>query len=158
MQIKNSKFFNLKIFKYIYGVDFSKLKYKSCINEINKMINDFYSLPNYGMINIKNDINFFYLMNSNVADINGNNNYNTNNNNIDVNNTPYNKFLWKFIYVMDRLKIYNYINISDYLKKINYYYYILSSLHFSKEKILFQNTQNNMKINLPTQISEKILD
>jgi hypothetical protein len=158
LQIKNSKFFNLKIFKYIYGVDFSKPKYKSCINEINKMINDFYSLPNYGIININKDINFFYLMNSNVADINDINNYNTNNKNIDVNNTSYNKFLWKFIYVIDKLKIYNYINISDYLKKLNYYYYILSSLNFSNEKILFQIIQNIMKINLPTQISEKILE
>ena len=38
------KFFNQNIFKYIYGIDFSRKKYRFCIKEINEMIINYYHL------------------------------------------------------------------------------------------------------------------
>ena len=46
INFNSEKYFSKSIFKYIYGVDFSKRKYKLCSNEILKMINEFYSLNN----------------------------------------------------------------------------------------------------------------
>ena len=46
INFNSEKTFSKSIFKYIYGVDFSKRKYKLCSNEILKMINEFYSLNN----------------------------------------------------------------------------------------------------------------
>ena len=44
INFSNEKYFNESIFKYIYGVDFSKKKYRYCSKEINNIINEFYSL------------------------------------------------------------------------------------------------------------------
>jgi len=44
INFNSEKYFSKSIFKYIYGVDFSKRKYKFCSNEILKMINEFYCL------------------------------------------------------------------------------------------------------------------
>ena len=44
INFNSDKTFSKSIFKYIYGVDFSKRKYKFCSNEILKMINEFYCL------------------------------------------------------------------------------------------------------------------
>lgn len=39
IQFINNKYFDQNFFKYIFGVDFSRKKYKICVNEINNMIN-----------------------------------------------------------------------------------------------------------------------
>lgn len=44
INFSNEKSFSKSIFKYIYGVDFNKRKYKFCSKEILKMINEFYCL------------------------------------------------------------------------------------------------------------------
>jgi hypothetical protein len=43
IKFNNNIYFDKRIFKYIYGVDFSKQKYKSCINEIINIVNDLYN-------------------------------------------------------------------------------------------------------------------
>ena len=67
LKFNNCIYFNDKTFKYIYGVDFSKQKYKSCISEINQIISNLYN------------INFYYIPLNNYQNINNNdNNYNIN--------------------------------------------------------------------------------
>lgn len=41
---KSNNYFNLKVFKYIYGVDFSKEKYKLCINAIYSLVTNLYKI------------------------------------------------------------------------------------------------------------------
>ena len=65
---KSSNYFNLKVFKYIYGVDFSKEKYKICINKINSVLSNLYKIKfqNNSFSNINIIENNFYFKNYNV--------------------------------------------------------------------------------------------
>ena len=44
LEFSNEVYFNKNIFKYIYGVNFGKKKYRYCSKEINEILNDFYHL------------------------------------------------------------------------------------------------------------------
>jgi hypothetical protein len=83
IKFNNSNYFDKKIFKYIYGVNFYKEKYKTCINYINNVLKH---------INFLNYYESFLL---NSYEINNNDLYNninkllnfvTNKNIIDYNN------------------------------------------------------------------------
>ena len=64
----NVKYFSNDIFKYIYGVDFTKKKYQLCLKDINKMINDIYQVNinnnafNRSFINSGNRLNNFIIL------------------------------------------------------------------------------------------------
>ena len=64
INFNNEKAFSKSIFKYIYGVDFNKKKYKFCSIEIKEMINGFYNniYCNHILIN-KRFINSIYKTN-----------------------------------------------------------------------------------------------
>jgi len=55
INFNSAKSFSKSIFKYIYGVDFNKRKYKFCSKEILKMINEFYCL-NYNNFLVNNKV------------------------------------------------------------------------------------------------------
>jgi len=72
----SSNYFDVKVFKYIYGVDFSKEKYKLCINSINLLVTNIYKIKfndSFSNMNINIIKNNYYFNNYNVN--NNNNNY-----------------------------------------------------------------------------------
>ena len=122
INFNNNKYFNNKIFKYIYGVDFSKLKYKLCINEINNMINNIYHLNNFEIPLIN-----YQLTNNNKI----NNNHNIDYIKIIDKNTISDNSLIKelfiqFMNIFEKMKTNNYINYT-----INYQLFNLFLEYFS---------------------------
>lgn len=67
---KSNNYFNLKVFKYIYGVDFSKEKYKLCINAIYSLVTNLYKIKfknnSFSNMNVNIIENNYYLKNYNV--------------------------------------------------------------------------------------------
>jgi hypothetical protein len=133
IKFNNNIYFDKRIFKYIYGVDFSKQKYKSCINEIINIVNDLYNFGYYNISssihneNVNNMINIYF---SNIKaikkDITGDvfkNNYN----NIIGNKIIENESLIKELFIqyfslLEKRKINNnYINISNNKSLFNSY-------------------------------------
>ena len=83
INFSNEQYFNKSIFKYIYGVDFSKKKYRYCSKEINEIINDFYHLNYlifvYNNRFINSDLKSHYLRNFNIYNYQDNNSESKNN-------------------------------------------------------------------------------
>lgn len=116
---KNSEYFNTKVFKYIYGVDFSKEKYKLCINDINSFLTNLYKREfnnTFSNINININENNYYFNNYFVN--NNNNNYfsdeKTNNDfqlnpKSDINNS--NELIFKYINLIESIISNNYMII-----------------------------------------------
>ena len=130
--MKGNKYFDKKVFKYIYGVDFSKQKYIFCINEINKIINNLYHLNYYDTF-LFNDYNL-----NNETNNNKNNNYSKNNNCKIINdkNNSFYELLIKYNFWFEKLKIYNNVNIfNNREEKLKFYYNFLSSLNYPKIQI-----------------------
>ena len=174
INFNNNKYFKEKIFKYIYGVDFSKKKYQLCMKEINSMIKDFYNIK----LHINNNNTFFiksqYINNcSNLYDNiyfsfnNKSNNYYYKNNNYNeksnnnknlishsnitiLRNSLIREFLlFQYIYLFEALKLNNNINLIN--NNINNFYdYLWHNLIRIK---LFENNLNNF---VNRKISSKI--
>ena len=133
IKFNNNIYFDKRIFKYIYGVDFSKQKYKSCINEIINIVNDLYNFGYYNISssihneNVNNMINIYF---SNIKaikkDITGDvfkNNYNNIIGNKIIENESLIKELFiQYISLLEKRKINNnYINISNNKSLFNSY-------------------------------------
>ena len=126
----NNNYFNKKIFKYIYGVDFSKLKYMACIKEINDIINDIYHLQNFyiPLINYRNINNII----NNINYIQSNDEYfKKNNKNIIFNNSLIKELFIQFINILENLNKHNYIYLTNNIQILNlfieYFYPFLVS-------------------------------
>lgn len=128
---KNNFYFNEKIFKNIYWVDYSKKKYQICINEINLLINNIWDLKILNSLiinNINNLYNNLFIKFINNA-INNNYKYNNKNNECNKDSSLIKKLFLKFIYFFEKLKLNNYSNISN-IEILNLYY-----TYFSKESL-----------------------
>lgn len=134
----NDKNFDQKAFKYIYGVNFSKKKYKSCVNEIYIMINNLYHINK-----VESLFNNYYI-NNGIRSFNFdnlkypiNNNYINNKNNINIiknyiNNTSIKELFIKYIFLFGKCKINNFMNFPNNLQNdFNNY----SSFNFSDVQI-----------------------
>lgn len=140
----NNKYFDKKVFKYIYGVDFSKKKYKVCVNEINNMINSLNTF-NYQpfFINtpyINNDNNAYDL--NKIINLIKNKIINNDeiikkylNNEDNINRELFPKYLY--------IKSFNYINSSNKIELLNFDKKLLFSFNNSNNKI------NQILINIP---------
>lgn len=75
IKFNNSNFFDKNIFKFIYGVNFDKMKYRICINDINNVLNNLFNfnysesilLNNY-TINNNNISPYFYNLFMSIKD------------------------------------------------------------------------------------------
>ena len=138
--IKDNKYFDQNIFKYIYGVDFSKQKYNYCINELNKIINYSFHLNYYDNIlishqNINSFVNYFNYNNiNNRINNNKNNNFYKNNNckNRNEKNNSFFELLEKYNFWFEKSKLYNNENIIKNIEKLKLYYNYFYNINFSK--------------------------
>ena len=141
--IKDNKYFDQNIFKYIYGVDFSKQKYNYCINELNKIINYSFHLNYYDNFLISNQyinsfVNYFNYNNiNNRINNNKNNNFSKNNNckNINEVNNSFFELLEKYNFWFEKSELYNNENIIKNIEKLKLYYNYFYSINFSRDLI-----------------------
>jgi len=144
----SSNYFDLKVFKYIYGVDFSKEKYKLCINTINLLIINLYKIKfNNSFSNINIIENNYYFNNYNV---------NNNNNNYFLDEKIYNDFqlnpkadinnmkdlIFKYIHIIDSIKSDNYMSSTNKIQLFNN-----DCLYINALKIFQYNLIENYFIN-----------
>ena len=136
IQFINTNYFDKNVFKYIYGVDFSKKKYKLVINELNMMIkNSFNDKPC-----TNEDINYYFIhsnkyednidyKNNNLSD----RNINIVNNSqiVNINNSIFRELSFQYKYFYEQIQLGNYLNIYN---DINNIYYKLSYLSLSGHK------------------------
>lgn len=152
LKFNNNIYFNDKIFKYIYGVDFSKQKYRVCINEIKPIINHLYNLNicnipfnNYQNINIIekiNKMNIFEYFESKY-------NYNSNNINKNIlNNSLIKKLFTQIIIFFVQIGKINYQDFFSNTQTNNLYYEIFLSFLFQNNEIE-QIKQNSSKTGMP---------
>ena len=149
LKFKNNIYFNDKIFKYIYGVDFSKQKYISCINEINQIINNLnnYNIPLNNYLNINNNYN---LIKINIFDFFKNNyNYNINkdiiNKNI-LNNSLIREFFTQFAFFFVKMGKINYQDLFNNIQIYNLFYEIFLSFLFKSHEIGQISRRNKTEI------------
>ena len=160
----NNIYFDNKIFKYIYGVDFSKKKYKSCINEINNLMNDLYNFKNY-------KIPFIYYQNvNNNCKFNNTNNIKDNNickfDNLKTNNyinykildNPLIKGLFiQYLSLLEQTKINNYINFSNDAQIFHFYRdYFVQFLLFNIEAEIKMKKDYHLEISKCHLIKQEI--
>lgn len=142
----NNPFFDKSIFKYIYGVDFTKRKYKSCVNEINIMISNIYNINNNDFWLINNYINnctspliFEYFINNN----NYNNSIITNDN--EFLNSFIKELLINYIALFEKCSINNNIHFSNISQA--YTNYFSSNLNFQTQ-LIKELIENILRINI----------
>ena len=132
----NDKYFDQKTFKYIYGVNFSKKKYKSCVNEIYTMINNLYHINKvetlFNNIYINNGISSFNFDNLKYPITN---HYINNKDNISTiknyfNNSSIKELFIKYIFLFGKCKINNFINFPNQI-----YFNYNSPFNFSDVQI-----------------------
>ena len=116
IQFNNNKYFDKKIFKYIYGVNFDKEKYTTCINYINnvlKLVNflnykESFLLNNYEINNneLYNNINKLlnFVTNKKIID------YNNNKGKEIINNSCENHYVIQLLLNYFNMKLYNSVN------------------------------------------------
>ena len=143
INFNNNNYFNNNIFKYIYGVDFSKPKYKTCINEINNILNDIYHIKKFDIPftnyqNINNNINnhnigYFNIINkSNPVDYF---NYNQKPYNIIYNNSLLKELFIQFMNFIEKMKNNNYINLENNIQILNLFIEYFSPFLVSNAQI-----------------------
>ena len=146
---KSSNYFNLKVFKYIYGVDFSKEKYKLCINKINSLVTNLYNIKfeNNSFSNINIIENNFYFKNYNVN--NNDNKYFSDkkinndsqlNPKLDINNSK--ELAFKYINIIETIKSNNNMSSSNKKQLFNN-----DCLYINALKILQNNLIENYFFN-----------
>ena len=127
----NNPFFDKSIFKYIYGVDFTKRKYKSCVNEINIMISNIYNINNNVFWLINNYINnctnplifdiFEYFINNN----------NSNNSIISKDNEFLNSYIKELL--INYIVLFEKCSLNNSMHSSNNYF--SSNLNFQTQQI-----------------------
>ena len=146
---KSSNYFNIKVFKYIYGVDFSKEKYKLCINKINSLVTNLYKIrfENNFFSNVNNIENNFYFKNYNVNNNDNKyffdkkiNNDSQLNQKLDINNSK--ELAFKYINIIESIKSSNNMNSSNKTQLFNN-----DCLYINALKILKNNLIENYFIN-----------
>jgi hypothetical protein len=153
IQFINTKYFDKNAFKYIYGVDFSKKKYKLVINELSMMIkNSFNDKPC-----INEDINY-YLIQSNKYKVNidyKNNNlpdgniYIVNNSkNINSNKSIFRELSFQYKYFYEQIKLGNYLNIYNDINNIYYKFSYLSTSGPKNDKLEPNFKSSNFGLNI----------
>jgi len=161
IQFINTNYFDKNTFKYIYGVDFSKKKYKLCINDLSIIIKNFYLIKNYG--------NHFYKQPCNNKNINdylmicnkyeNNNNYfennkfsaqniNNVNNNSNTNNSILRELSFQYNYLYEKMKCINYINIYNEINIICNQLSYLNLLGYKNGKLVSNSKPNNFDLNI----------
>jgi hypothetical protein len=153
IQFINTNYFDKNAFKYIYGVDFSKKKYKLVINELSMMIkNSFNDKPC-----INEDINY-YLIQSNKYKVNidyKNNNlpdgniYIVNNSQIvNSNNSIFRELSFQYTYFYEQIKLGNYLNIYNDINNIYYKFSYLSTSGPKNDKLEPNFKSSNFGLNI----------
>ena len=153
IQFINTNYFDKNAFKYIYGVDFSKKKYKLVINELSMMIkNSFNDKPC-----INEDINY-YLIQSNKYKVNidyKNNNlpdgniYIVNNSkNINSNKSIFRELSFQYKYFYEQIKLGNYLNIYNDINNIYYKFSYLSTSGPKNDKLEPNFKSSNFGLNI----------
>jgi hypothetical protein len=146
---KSNNYFNLKVFKYIYGVDFSKEKYKLCINAINSLVTNLYKIKYknnpFSNINVNNIKNNYYVKNNNVN--NNDNNYFSDekiNNNIQLSPKPNinisKELFFKYINI---IKSNNYKIPTNKIQLFNNDCIYINTLKFFQNNLIENNFINN---------------
>jgi hypothetical protein len=153
IQFINTNYFDRNTFKYIYGVDFSKKKYKLCINELNILIkNTFNKQPC-----INKDVNYYFKHHNNDEDNNDykNNNFSdrninivNNNRIINSNNSIFRELSFQYTYIYEQIKLRNYLNIYNDINNIYYKYSYLSLSGHKNDKLVPNYKSNNFGLNL----------
>ena len=153
IQFINTNYFDRNTFKYIYGVDFSKKKYKLCINELNILIkNTFNKQPC-----INKDVNYYFKHHNNDEDNNDykNNNFSdrninivNNNRIINSNNSIFRELSFQYTYIYEQIKLRNYLNIYNDINNIYYKYSYLSLSGHKNDKLVPNYKLNNFGLNL----------
>lgn len=149
---KNSNYFNLKVFKYIYGVDFSKEKYKLCINTINSVLTNLYKIKfknnSFSNTNINNAENNYYFKNFNVN--NNNNNYFLDqkiNNDFQINpklDINYSKeLIFKYINIIESIKDNNDMSSTNKIQLFDRNWLYLSELKILQYNLIKNNLISN---------------
>lgn len=162
IQFINTNYFQKNTFKYIYGVDFSKKKYKLCINDLNIIIKDLYLIENNGNSfnrqpcnNI--NINYYLMLHNKDEDINNfkNNNFSAktintinNNSNINTNNSLLRELSNQYIYIYEKMKFRNYINIYNNINYICNQFSYLNLLGHKNDKLVSNFKSNNFGLNI----------
>jgi hypothetical protein len=145
---KSNNYFNLKVFKYIYGVDFSKEKYKLCINAIYSLVTNLYKIKfknnSFSNMNVNNIENNYYLKNYNVNIQNYflyekiNNDFQLNPK-LDINK----ELIFKYINIIESIKSNNYKNSTNKIQLFNSNCLYLSALKILQNNLIENNFINN---------------
>jgi hypothetical protein len=152
IQFINTDYFDKNAFKYIYGVDFSKKKYKMCINELSMIIkNSFNEQPcinedisKHLIYTNKYEDNFNYK-NNNFFDRNI---YIVNNNPIvNSNNSILRELSLQYTYFYEQIHHGNYLNIYNDINNI-YYKFSFLSLSGHNDKLAPNFTSSNFGLNI----------
>lgn len=145
---KSNNYFNLKVFKYIYGVDFSKEKYKLCINAIYSLVTNLYKIKfknnSFSNMNVNIIENNYYLKNYNVNIQNYflyekiNNDFQLNPK-LDINK----ELIFKYINIIESIKSNNYKNSTNKIQLFNSNCLYLSALKILQNNLIENNFINN---------------
>jgi hypothetical protein len=145
---KSNNYFNLKVFKYIYGVDFSKEKYKLCINAIYSLVTNLYKIKfknnSFSNMNVNNIENNYYFKNYNVNIKNYflyekiNNDFQLNPK-LDINK----ELIFKYINIIESKKSNNYKNSTNKIQLFNSNCLYLSALKILQNNLIENNFINN---------------
>ena len=152
IQFINTNYFDKNAFKYIYGVDFSKKKYKLVINELSMMIkNSFNDKPC-----INEDINYYFIHSNKYEDNIDDKNNNLSNGNIYIvnnsqivnsNNSIFRELSFQYTYFYEQIKLGNYLNIYNDINNI-YYKFSFLSLSGHNDKLAPNFTSSNFGLNI----------
>ena len=145
---KSNNYFNLKVFKYIYVVDFSKEKYKLCINAIYSLVTNLYKIKfknnSFSNMNVNIIENNYYFKNYNVNIKNYflyekiNNDFQLNPK-LDINK----ELIFKYINIIESIKSNNYKNSTNKIQLFNSNCLYLSALKILQNNLIENNFINN---------------
>jgi hypothetical protein len=153
IQFINTNYFDKNAFKYIYGVDFSKKKYKLVINELSMMIkNSFNDKPC-----INEDINYYFIHSNKYEDNIDDKNNNLSNGNIYIvnnsqivnsNNSIFRELSFQYTYFYEQIKLGNYLNIYNDINNIYYKFSYLSLSGHKNDKLESNFNSRNFGLNI----------
>ena len=153
IQFINTNYFDKNAFKYIYGVDFSKKKYKLVINELNMMIKNSFNVKPC----INEEINY-YLIHSNKYKDNidyknnklsdGNVNIVNNSQIVNSNNSIFRELSFQYTYFYEQIKLGNYLNIYNDINNIYYKFSYLSLSGHKNDKLEPNLRSSNFGLNI----------
>lgn len=162
IQFNRTNYFDKNAFKYIYGVDFSKKKYKLCINELSIVIKDLLLVKTSNNSFNKNictnkNINYYLMLHNKNEDSNDlkNNNFSAktinivnNNSNINSNNSIFRELSLQYIYIYEKMKLINYINIYNSINNMCNKFSYLNLLGPTNDKLISNFKSNHFDLNI----------